>query len=109
MSTVIITNEAADFIKSSCDKNNSLGMRLSVKSSGCNGFKYSWELTSDKLSEDEIIEANGVFLAIDSLTAEMLQNSTIELEKDLFSSTLKINNPQVGYTCGCGQSFSIGS
>jgi iron-sulfur cluster assembly protein len=109
MSTVILTQEAAEFIKASCDKNNSQGMRLSVKSSGCNGFKYSWDLASDKESEDEILDANGVFLAIDSTTANMLQNSTIELEKDLFSSTLKINNPQVGYTCGCGQSFSIGS
>lgn len=109
MSTVILTTEAADFIKSKCEQNNSLGMRLSVKSSGCNGFKYTWELTSDKQAEDEIIESAGAFLAIDSSTAELVKNSTIELEKDLFSSTLKINNPQVGYTCGCGQSFSIGS
>ncbi len=109
MSTVTITEEAADFIKSSCDKHQTKGMRLSVKSSGCNGFKYLWEATSEQNLDDEIINVDGAFLLIDATTAGLLENSTIELEKDLFSSTLKINNPLVTNTCGCGQSFSIGS
>ena len=109
MSTVILTKEAEDFIKSNCEKNQSPGMRLSVQSKGCNGFKYTWELTENTSVEDEVIDANGAFLAIDSLTLGLVKNSTIELETDLFSSMLKINNPLVANTCGCGQSFSIGS
>lgn len=109
MSTVTITEEAADFIKSSCEKHQTKGMRLSVKSSGCNGFKYLWEATSEQNLDDEIIDIAGSFIAIDTTTAGLIENSTIELEKDLFSSTLKINNPLVSNTCGCGQSFSIGS
>jgi len=98
-----ITDAAADYIKSKSDT----GFRLKVKESGCNGFKYEWVVADSNQDSDVVMEENGAKVLIDKMTYLYVQDSTIDLETSKFSSTLKIINPQVKNTCGCGESFSF--
>ena len=99
-----LTELAANYIKSK----SPTGFRLAVKSSGCNGYRYDWTVAEDgQRDNDVLVEQDGVRLLVDRTSYLYVQDSVIDLEKSSFSSTLKIINPQVKNTCGCGESFSI--
>ena len=98
-----ITQEAAKYITSKSDT----GFRLKVKNSGCNGFMYEWSIASTNGDDDIVTEQNGAKLLVDKMTYLYIQDSKIDLETDKFSSSLKVINPQVKNTCGCGESFSV--
>jgi len=98
-----ITEAAAKYIKSKSD----IGFRLKVKESGCNGFKYEWAVADSDQDNDIVMEQYGAKVLIDKMTYLYVQDSTIDLETSTFSSTLKIINPQVKNTCGCGESVSF--
>lgn len=98
-----ITEAAAKYITSKSDT----GFRLTVKSSGCNGFKYEWSVAGTEQENDIVMVQNGARILIDRMTYIYVQDVTIDLETTTFSSSLKIDNPQVKNTCGCGESFSF--
>ena len=98
-----ITEAAAKYIKAKSET----GLRLKVKESGCNGFKYEWVVADENSNNDVIMEKDGAKILIDKMTYLYVQDSTVDLETNTFSSILKIINPQVKNTCGCGESFSF--
>lgn len=98
-----ITEAAAKYITSKSDT----GLRLKVKNSGCNGFMYEWSVADINSEDDIIMVQNGAKVLIDKMTYLYVQDSKIDLEIDKFSSALKVINPQVKNTCGCGESFSV--
>lgn len=98
-----ITDVAANYIKSK----SSSGFRLKVKSSGCNGYKYEWAVLDTQTADDTVVVHNDAIVVVDKMTLLYVQDATIDLETNQFSSTLKVENPQVKNTCGCGESFSF--
>ena len=59
---ITLTDNAASRIKDimSKDENNSLGVRVGVKSGGCAGMSYIMEYAKEINPTDEIIEDKGV-------------------------------------------------
>jgi len=100
---ITITESAATYIKSKSEN----GMRLTVKSSGCNGYKYVWAVADTAKTDDIVVESNGTQVLVDKMTYLYVQDSTIDLQTSMFSSTLTVINPQVKNTCGCGESVSF--
>lgn len=100
---ITITESAAVYIKSKSEN----GMRLTVKSSGCNGYKYVWTIADTVKSDDVVVESNGTQVLVDKMTYLYVQDSTIDLQTSMFSSALTVSNPQVKNTCGCGESVSF--
>lgn len=98
-----ITTEAAKYINSKSE----FGFKLSVKNSGCNGYKYDWSLASESVGNDVEVLDNGARILVDKLAYLYVQDATIDLETSTFNSTLRIDNPQVKNTCGCGESISF--
>jgi iron-sulfur cluster insertion protein len=45
-------------------------------------------------------------MLVDSISAQYLQNASIDYVEDLSGSQFKISNPNAATTCGCGSSFS---
>ena len=65
---ISLSDQAADRIKeimSSAD-NDSIGVRVGVKSGGCAGMSYIMEYTKEVNPNDEIIEDKGVKVFVDS-------------------------------------------
>ena len=104
-----LSDQAASRIKEimSSDNNNSIGVRVGVKSGGCAGMSYVMEYTSEINPNDEIIEEKGVKVFIDSAAVMYLFGTEMDYKKEEFSSTFVFNNPNETERCGCGESFKI--
>jgi iron-sulfur cluster assembly accessory protein len=83
-------------------------VKLAVKGGGCSGFTYDWQLVDDGFNEDEKfpLDAHNNLL-VDAMSLLYLAGMTIDYQTDLFGSLLKIENPNVKSSCGCGESFNI--
>tara|TARA_B100000575_G_C22733849_1_gene439661 strand:- start:64 stop:399 length:336 start_codon:yes stop_codon:yes gene_type:complete len=104
-----LSDQAASRIKEimSSDNNNSIGVRVGVKSGGCAGMSYVMEYTSEINPNDEIIEEKGVKVFIDSAAVMYLFGTEMDYKKEDFSSQFVFNNPNETERCGCGESFKI--
>lgn len=81
------------------------GLRIRVVGGGCSGMSYElgWEDTAG--ADDNVIEANGVTVYIDQLSAPYLQGSQIDfVDNNMLGAGFAISNPNVKSSCGCGQS-----
>ena len=111
MSKQIITlsNSAAKRIKEIMlnDKNNSIGVRVGVKSGGCAGMSYIMEYTKEINPNDEVIEDKGVKVFIDPAAVMYLFGTEMDYKKEQFSSQFVFNNPNETERCGCGESFKV--
>ena len=88
-------------------ENESLGVRVSVKTGGCAGMSYVMEYTKEVNSSDEVIEDKGVKVFIDSSAVMYLLGTEMDYKKEELSSSFVFNNPNANRTCGCGESFSL--
>ena len=56
--------------------------------------------------EDFVKDYDGVKVAVDRQSAEMLQGAEVDFVDGLQGAGFKISNPNVSRSCGCGNSFS---
>ena len=106
---ITLSDNAAKRIKeiiSSAD-NNSVGVRVGVKSGGCAGMSYVMEYTKKVNPSDEIIEEKGVKVFIDPSAVMYLLGTEMDYKKEEFSSSFVFKNPNETERCGCGGSFKI--
>ena len=106
---ITLSQRAADRIREimSEDKNNSIGLRIGVKSGGCAGMEYVLEYAKEKNLNEEIIEDKGVKVFIDPSAVMYLLGTQMDYKKEQFSSSFVFNNPNETERCGCGESFKI--
>ena len=108
-SVIILSDNAVSRIKeimSSAD-NNSVGVRVGVKSGGCAGMSYVMEYTKKINPSDEMIEEKGVKVFIDPSAVMYLLGTEMDYKKEEFSSSFVFKNPNETERCGCGESFKI--
>ncbi len=106
---ITLSQRAADRIREimSKDNNNSIGLRIGVKSGGCAGMEYVLEYAKEKNLKEEIIEDKGVKVFIDPSAVMYLLGTQMDYKKEQFSSSFVFNNPNETERCGCGESFKI--
>tara|TARA_Y100000590_G_scaffold303176_1_gene341806 strand:+ start:1458 stop:1793 length:336 start_codon:yes stop_codon:yes gene_type:complete len=106
---IALSENAAKRIKEimSAAKNDSIGVRVGVKSGGCAGMSYIMEYTKNINPNDEIIEDKGVKVFIDPAAVMYLLGTEMDYKKEQFSSSFVFNNPNETERCGCGESFKI--
>ena len=104
-----ITDTAAARIKEimSNAENNTIGVRVGVKSGGCAGMSYSMEYTKNKKPNDEVIEDKGVKVFIDPAAIIYLIGTEMDYKKEKFTSQFVFKNPNETERCGCGESFKV--
>ena len=104
-----LSDNAANRIKEiiSSAKNDTLGVRIGVKSGGCAGMEYVLEYAKDINPKDEMIEDKGVKVFIDQSAIIYLIGTEMDYKKNEFSSSFVFNNPNETERCGCGESFKI--
>ena len=104
-----LSDNAAQRIKeimSNAEK-DSVGVRVSVKSGGCAGMAYVMEYTKEVNPNDEVIEAKGVKVFVDSAAVMYLLGTEMDYKTEEMSSSFVFNNPNETERCGCGESFKI--
>ena len=108
-SIIKLSDNAAIRIKEIMSKaeQDSLGVRVSVKTGGCAGMSYVMEYTKEVNPNDEIIEDKGVKVFVDSAAIMYLLGTEMDYKKEQFSSSFVFKNPNETERCGCGESFKV--
>ncbi|WP_148252772.1 HesB/IscA family protein [Aidingimonas lacisalsi] len=108
MAQLSITPAAANQIRQVLDERGyGLGLRVSVKPSGCSGYSYVLDFADEAAANDVSFEEHGVqvFVAPDAL--DMLDGSEVDYVSEGLNRFFRFNNPNVKDECGCGESFSV--
>jgi iron-sulfur cluster assembly accessory protein len=106
---VTVTPAAAEHFRASLSGKGFAGVRISVRESGCTGFKYVMDEVESAVSEDDVAVdlSNGITLYLEPAALTFLRGTEIDYEREGVNRTLKFNNPNVTAECGCGESFSV--
>lgn len=106
---ITITPDAVKAILSKvAAKEDAIGLRLEIKSTGCSGYSYQMAYAMEETpAVDDKIEEGGAVLFIPKTHSWMLFGMEIGFAEDMMSSGFTFTNPNETGRCGCGESFSI--
>ena len=106
--SITLTEAAASRVKSFLEsRGHGVGVRLGVKTSGCSGLAYVLEFVDDLEDGDQVFEAAGVKVIVDSKSLVYLDGTELDFGKEGLNEGFKLNNPNVKDACGCGESFKV--
>ena len=92
---------------------DNIGVRISIKKSGCAGFRYTMKLvkSSDFNKEKDKKEISflyeGILIYMSSKDIPFLEGIKIDFVKNKINKIFKFYNAKLEKFCGCGESFAI--
>jgi iron-sulfur cluster assembly accessory protein len=84
-----------------------VALRVAVVGGGCSGFQYHMAFENATNETDEVVDFNGLKVAVDQMSSMYLDGVEIDYIETIEGAGFKFNNPNVKSTCGCGSSFSV--
>jgi iron-sulfur cluster assembly protein len=108
-SIVGVTEKAAAHVRRIAEREGrpDAYLRLRVTAGGCSGFSYKLSIEDDRSDQDSVVEAYGLRMLIDPVTAPIVEGSTLDFNDTMLGGGLKVLNPRAQHECACGESFSI--
>lgn len=105
---VTFSDAAIQHFRDYLKQQGGIGVRISVKKTGCSGLAYCIESVENKLTNHLKITHKGVVFFIDNAVLPYLNGLHIDyVKKPLGLSELLYNNPNELARCGCGESFTV--
>ncbi len=108
--SITITESAAIKLKERLDQHQgSLGIKISVKKTGCSGFAYVLDYVDNDVdvSNDSQFESRDIKIWVDSNASGFIGDLTLDWVKSGINEGLSFTNSLETGRCGCGESFSI--
>ena len=106
--SIELTEDAANHVKNHMEKDDTSDyLRLAVKPTGCSGFMYEVTMATETQSHDSMFISKGINVVVDSESLKYLDGSKVDFARDGLNKGFRFNNPNVGATCGCGESFTL--
>lgn len=88
-------------------RENTIGLRVGVKTTGCSGMAYVLEFV-DTLDEwDKVFDNNGVKIIVDEKSLVYLEGLEMDWVKRGLNEGFEFINPNATGECGCGESFTV--
>ncbi len=105
---ISLTESAANRVKSFlAARGSGVGLRLSVRKTGCSGFAYVVNYAESQQPGDRVFEDRGVRVFVDPASLELLDGTIVDFVKQGLNEAFRFRNPNVKGECGCGESFSV--
>jgi iron-sulfur cluster assembly protein len=79
-------------------------LRIAVVAGGCNGLTYDLFFVPEAGPEDAVVEAQGLRVAVDRASQNLLDGTVIDLPK---GTSFHFQNPRARKACSCGASFEV--
>lgn len=104
---VTLTENAVTAVKQAIVKSGKegAGFRLMIQEGGCAGFKYLIGLDANPREDDIVMDASGVRVFIDPLSAPMLVGVSVDFVEEAGRAGFSFQNPNAAKKCDCGKSF----
>jgi iron-sulfur cluster assembly protein len=102
--TDLAYEKALNSIKS---RDNTLGLRVGVRTAGCSGLAYVLEFVEEIGESDEVFEIKDVKIVIDKKSLVYLDGLEMDWKKQGLNEGFEFNNPNANGECGCGESFTV--
>ena len=87
-------------------KPDAVGVRLGVKTRGCNGVSYTMTYADAVSKFDEKVLDKGVVLFIEPAALMKIAGTVMDWKEDNVSAEFVFTNPNAKGVCGCGESFN---
>jgi iron-sulfur cluster assembly protein len=107
MDITITDNAMKRFKKNLSNNPDALGLRISVKSTGCNGYSYVLDYASEINDMDKVYKVSEVSILIDNESMPFIKGTEIDFIDEGLNQVFKFKNPNATGECGCGESFSV--
>jgi iron-sulfur cluster assembly protein len=104
---ITLTESAAKQIQTSVAKFGGIGLRLGVKSVGCSGLAYTFDMANEVGPDEQVFEAHDAKLVVTPEAMAVIDGSELDYIREGFKQMFTVKNPNVKSTCGCGESFSV--
>jgi len=105
---ITITKNAIKRFKQNLEKNpDAVGLRISIKATGCNGYSYILDYASEVNQNDELCKISDISFLVDQESLPYIKGTEIDFIDEGFNQVFKFKNPNTTGECGCGESFSI--
>lgn len=85
----------------------SLGIRIGVRSRGCNGLAYTLEFCDNSHPGDEVVEEKDLKVFIDAKAIMFVVGTEMDFVEEKLQSGFVFKNPNEKGRCGCGESFHV--
>jgi len=106
--SISLTSAAADRVRSFLGRRgHGVGLRLSVKKTGCSGFAYVVNYADEVGAEDVVFEDQGVKVIVDRASLGYIDGTEVDFVKQGLNEAFRFRNPNVKGECGCGESFTV--
>ncbi|WP_041944168.1 HesB/IscA family protein [Wigglesworthia glossinidia] len=104
----ILTESAVKKINQLIKQNPSiLGIRISLKRSGCAGWSYLINTVSKFTKDDFVYEYKGVQICTLKKFLPFINTLELDYIKNGLGYKFKFNNPNAKNICGCGKSINF--
>jgi iron-sulfur cluster assembly protein len=106
--SISLTPSAAERVRSHlASRGHGLGLRLSVKGTGCSGFSYVIDYADSAAPDDLVFEDQGVKVYVDPASFPALDGTRVDFVRKGLNESFEFDNPNAKAECGCGESFTL--
>jgi iron-sulfur cluster assembly protein len=106
--SISLTPSAADRVRSHlARRGHGLGLRLSIKETGCSGYSYVIDYADTARPDDLVFEDQGVKVYVDPESFPVLDGTRVDFVRQGLNESFQFQNPNIKGECGCGESFTI--